>query len=109
MGLRLVSNAVSNALQQGSDLIDLRLILRETENLKFEENSEKIEDFLESVEEFWSNWFVVRRLRPFFCSFFRLAKGDGPLPLFEGLVWNLIIPPVVHILQSPLPEFQTFR
>ena len=54
-------------MEQGSDLIELRLIWREMENLIFggflRIFGDILEDFWRSFEEFWRNWFVVRRLR----------------------------------------------
>ena len=34
-----------------------------------------------------------------------LSEGDGPLPRLEGLVGDLGLPPLVHLLQSSLPDY----
>ena len=53
--------------EQGSDLIELRLIWREMENLIFggflRIFGDILKDFWRFFEELWRNWFVVRRLR----------------------------------------------
>ena len=55
----------SMIFQQGSDLIELRVTWRETENLIFWRFlmifGEFLGDFWKFFEEFWRNWFVVRR------------------------------------------------
>ena len=55
------------AQEQGSDLRELRLTWKEMENLIFERFirifGDILEDFWTIFEEFWRNWFIVRRLR----------------------------------------------
>ena len=54
-------------LEQGSDLRELQLTWKEIENLIFERFirifGDILEDFWTIFEEFWRNWFIVRRGR----------------------------------------------
>ena len=33
-----------------------------------------------------------------------LAEGDGPLPRLEVLLGDVVLPPLVHLLQGALPD-----